>query len=263
MEKVDQKAKLKVEFMLLKDLKENPDNPRFIKDDKFKKLVSSIQWFWEMLELRPVIIDENNIILGGNMRYKACKQLKYKEIPVVKVNTLTPEQKAEFIIKDNVWFGEWDYDLLWNQWDQEQLTDWGMDLPVFEWEEEIKEDENIYTGKVTTPIYDTKNDKPEVKELFDNDKTKKIIEKINKSNTSKEVKEFLTNAAMRHIVFNYDNIADFYAHSDKEVQELMEDSALVIIDYEKAIELWYVKLVEEIKEQGGKETPLNLPTDEK
>ena len=102
MEKVDQKAKLKVEFMLLKDLKENPDNPRFIKDDKFRKLVSSIQSFPEMLELRPVVIDENNIILGGNMRYKACKQLKYKEIPVVKVNTLTPEQKAEFIIKDNV-----------------------------------------------------------------------------------------------------------------------------------------------------------------
>jgi len=107
----------------------NPTNPRIIKDDKFKKLVKSIQEFPQMLELRPIVVDSNMVVLGGNMRLKACIAAGLKEVPIIVADQLTDEQKGEFIIKDNVGFGEWDWDLLANEWDVEALTDWGLELP--------------------------------------------------------------------------------------------------------------------------------------
>jgi ParB-like chromosome segregation protein Spo0J len=89
-----------------------------------------------MLELRPIVVDENNIILGGNMRHKACIEAGLKEVYIVQAKDLTELQKDEFIVKDNVGFGEWDWDILANEWDTEKLTDWGLDLPIF------KDDEN-------------------------------------------------------------------------------------------------------------------------
>jgi len=116
--------------MKITDIKPNPNNPRIIKDNKFKLLVKSIQEFPEMLELRPIVIDENNIVLGGNMRLKACIEAGLTDVPV-KIATLTEEQKKEFIIKDNVSFGEHDWDLLANEWDIQSLDDWGLDIPAF------------------------------------------------------------------------------------------------------------------------------------
>jgi site-specific DNA-methyltransferase (adenine-specific) len=107
----------------------NPTNPRIIKDDKFKKLTKSIQEFPEMLELRPIVVDGNMVVLGGNMRLKACIAAGLKEVPIIVADNLTEQQQAEFIIKDNVGFGEWDWDLLANQWDVEALEDWGLELP--------------------------------------------------------------------------------------------------------------------------------------
>jgi 16S rRNA G966 N2-methylase RsmD len=107
----------------------NPTNPRIIKDDKFKKLTKSIQEFPEMLELRPIVVDSNMVVLGGNMRLKACIAAGLKEVPIIVADKLTEQQQAEFIIKDNVGFGEWDWDLLANQWDVEALEDWGLELP--------------------------------------------------------------------------------------------------------------------------------------
>ena len=107
----------------------NPANPRIIKDDKFKKLVKSIEEFPQMLELRPIVVDSNMVVLGGNMRLKACLAAGLKEVPVIIADQLNEQQKAEFIIKDNVGFGEWDWDLLANQWDVEALEDWGLELP--------------------------------------------------------------------------------------------------------------------------------------
>ena len=107
----------------------NTSNPRIIKDDKFKKLVKSIQEFPQMLELRPIVVDANMVVLGGNMRLKACKAAGLTEVPIVIADNLTPEQQAEFIIKDNVGFGEWDWDILANEWDAELLQDWGLELP--------------------------------------------------------------------------------------------------------------------------------------
>ncbi len=114
----------------LSSLKPNDKNPRLIKDDKFKKLCLSLKDFPQMMELRPIVVDENNIILGGNMRYKALKENGMKEIPdewVKKASDLTDDQKKEFIVKDNVGFGEWEWDTLANEWDTEKLIEWGLD----------------------------------------------------------------------------------------------------------------------------------------
>ena len=121
---------MKVDKVKISEVKTNPKNPRLIKDDKFKKLVKSIQEFPQMLEIRPIVVDENNIVLGGNMRLKACKEAGLKEVFIVRAENLTEEQKDEFIVKDNVGFGEWDWDILANEWDAEKLDDWGLDVPI-------------------------------------------------------------------------------------------------------------------------------------
>ena len=118
-------------LMKLKDIKPNPNNPRLIKDDKFKKLCQSLKDFPEMLELRPIVVNRDHIILGGNMRYKAAKEIGLKEIPVT-IADLTPEQEREFLIKDNTSGGEWDFAMLANEWDIEELKEWGLDIPTFD-----------------------------------------------------------------------------------------------------------------------------------
>lgn len=122
--------------MNINEIKPNQNNPRIIKDDKFKKLVKSIQDFPQMLELRPIVIDENNVVLGGNMRLKACIEAGLKDVPVKQAKELTEEQKKEFIVKDNVGYGEWDWDDLANNWNVEDLTIWGLDIPNFDIAEE-------------------------------------------------------------------------------------------------------------------------------
>jgi hypothetical protein len=106
----------------------NPVNPRTIKHDKFKKLVNSIKEFPEMLKLRPIVVNSKMEILGGNMRYKACQELGFKEVYIIKAENLSKKQMEQFVIKDNVGFGEWDWDILANGWDTNELTDWGMDV---------------------------------------------------------------------------------------------------------------------------------------
>ena len=110
----------------------NPNNPRVIRDDKFKKLVKSINEFPEMLELRPIIVNDEMVVLGGNMRLKACKEAGLKEVHIIKASNLSEAKQSEFIIKDNVGFGEWDWDMLANEYDEQDLKDWGMDIPKFE-----------------------------------------------------------------------------------------------------------------------------------
>ncbi len=123
---------MKIEKWKVSEVKANPNNPRVIKDDKFKKLVKSIQDFPEMLELRPIVVNSDGIVLGGNMRLKACKEAGLKEVPVIKAEDLTEDQQKEFIIKDNVGFGEWDWEDLANNWDAEELTEWGLDAIGFD-----------------------------------------------------------------------------------------------------------------------------------
>jgi DNA modification methylase len=123
---------MKAEVVNINKVRSNPNNPRIIKDDKFQKLVKSIQEFPQMLEIRPIVVNDEMIVLGGNMRLKACQEAGIKEIPIIKASNLTEEQQKEFIIKDNVGFGEWDWNDLANNWDSEQLQEWGLDIPGFE-----------------------------------------------------------------------------------------------------------------------------------
>ena len=109
-------------------VKSNPNNPRLIKDDKFHKLVNSIKEFPKMLEIRPIVVNDDMIVLGGNMRLKACKEAGLKEVPVIKASDLTEEEQRQFIIKDNVSGGEWDWGMLQTDWDVEQLEDWGLEV---------------------------------------------------------------------------------------------------------------------------------------
>lgn len=112
------------------DLHPNPTNPRFIKDAKFKQLVASIKADPWMLELRPIVATSEGTVLGGNMRLQACKAAGLDKVPVVYAKNLTEQQQRAFIIKDNVGFGEWDWEVLANQWDAAELTEWGLDLPA-------------------------------------------------------------------------------------------------------------------------------------
>ncbi len=121
--------------MNIKDIHINPNNPRYIKDERYQKLKKSIQEFPKMMKLRPIIIDDTGMILGGNMRYLAMIDLGYKEIPegwVVKASELTEEERERFKILDNIPFGDWDYDILANEWELEKLQDWGIELPELE-----------------------------------------------------------------------------------------------------------------------------------
>ena len=157
-------------------IKPNKDNPRLIKDDKFKKLVKSIKEFPEMLKLRPIVVDEDMMVLGGNMRLRASMDAGLKEVWVEVAKELSEEQKKEFIVKDNVNFGEWDWDMVANEWESGKLKEWGVDLPILderlevisgeqpeiEITEEVLEEHNyiVFT-------FDNKLDWQVVKDIFD------------------------------------------------------------------------------------------------
>lgn len=231
-------------------LKENPNNPRFIRDSKFEKLVKSIQDFPEMLSVRKLVVNKDYVVLGGNMRLKAIKEAGVKEVEV-EVVEWSEEKEKEFIIKDNLGYGEWDFEMLANEWEVESLTEWGLDIPGLtlpDITEELEKEDSPYSEKILTPIYEPSDEKPKVESLYDSGKYNKLVEEINSANLSKEEKKFLLLSASRHIVFNYSKIADFYSHSSEEAQSLMEKSALVIIDSEKAIENGFVRLSKQLEE---------------
>ena len=166
-----------MKLVKISEVKPNPKNPRIIKDGKFQKLVKSIQEFPDMLNKRPLVVftdvDGKYIVLGGNMRLKACKEIGLKEIPIIIADEWTEEQKNEFLIKDNVGFGEWDWDSLANEWDAEKLDDWGLDLPILmnepSLDELIGEEKNKpasmkITFKTVEQLQEAEND---IQELID------------------------------------------------------------------------------------------------
>jgi len=141
-----------IETVKISEIKPNPNNPRVVKDDKFKKLVKSIKDFPQMLNIRPIVVNDDMIVLGGNMRLKACKEAGLSELPIIKASQLTEEQQREFIIKDNLGYGEWDWQMIAAEWNAEQLTEWGMDVPDFKTEAEAQEDYYEMPEQVTTDI---------------------------------------------------------------------------------------------------------------
>jgi ParB-like chromosome segregation protein Spo0J len=126
----------------IKDIKPNPNNPRLVKDDKFQKLVESVKGFPDMLNVRPIVVNKDMIVLGGNMRLKAMKEAGYKEANIEIVDW-TEEQQREFIIKDNIGYGEWDWNVIANEWDTDKLEEWGMNIPSFDSTEEIEDELQI------------------------------------------------------------------------------------------------------------------------
>lgn len=198
---------MKIERVNIKSVHLNPNNPRTIKDDKFKKLIKSIKEFPEMLEVRPIVVDDNNIVLGGNMRLKACQEAGLDEIYIIKFNNLPDNKKEEFIVKDNVGYGEWDFELLLQDWDREVLLDWGLDLPA------EKKEKNIMPDNVMALFIDLE-DVDKQKELYD-----KLIElgykdqdiKLMNFSVDKKKNEIIVdNTDIKHIgkklVFNIDRI---------------------------------------------------------
>jgi ParB-like chromosome segregation protein Spo0J len=124
---------MKTQIVKINQIKSNPNNPRIIKDDKFKQLVESINNFPEMRDVRPIVVNKEMIILGGNMRWKAMQEAGVKEVPILVVDW-EEEKQNEFVIKDNIGYGEWNWDILANEWDSNKLNDWGLNVPEFKLE---------------------------------------------------------------------------------------------------------------------------------
>jgi hypothetical protein len=234
--------KTKWQKIAINKIKSNPNNPRVIRDEKFKKLVKSIEDFPQMLELRPIVVNDDMIVLGGNMRLKACEAAGLKEVPIVIASSLTEDQQKEFIIKDNVGFGEWDWDQLANEWDSEQLNEWGLDLPS---DKLINEDDLF---NIQLPFYEPSKNKPEIKSLAEIKKTEELIDLINKCEIPEELKTILRHRASFFVDFNFSNIADFYCHSDESIKNIFKKLGLVILAPEDALKEGFIELTENLME---------------
>lgn len=147
--------KANIKTVSIKDIKENPNNPRKLNKDKYQKLLKSIQDLPQMLGYRPIVVNSDMVVLGGNMRLRALKELKFKEVPIIIADELSEDQQKEFLIKDNLGYGEWDWDMIANEWDLPLLEDWGMDLPTdFTTQEELEavEDDFDVPDEIKTDI---------------------------------------------------------------------------------------------------------------
>ena len=233
------------------------NNPRH-NEDAVEKVMASIQEFGFKV---PLVIDKNNVVVTGHTRLKAAKRLGIDEVPCVVADDLSDAQIKAFRIADNKVseYAEWDEELLKIELEQlEEMnfnlddlsidySDFDLEIDLEDMEEEFESD-NVYTKEINIPHYEITGECPLLTDLVKEEKTNSLIERINNSNIPQGIKDFLIKASYRHLAFNYQNIAEYYAHADKEVQELMEESALVIIDYDNAIRNGYVQIKEAINE---------------
>lgn len=210
----------------------------------------------------PVLIDKDNGIIAGHGRVMAAQSLNLPDVPCIRLGHLTDTQRRAYILADNRLAeigGGWDEEMLKNE--LTSLLGDGVDIAGLGWDDGWSEEGGLgengdaYTRKIESPKYEPKKTKPQLPELIDDSKTKKLIEEIGKSKISEDEKRFLIAAAHRHTVFHFENIAEYYAHSDKAMQELMEENALVIIDFDKAIERGFVVFSNHIAEMFDKDNP--------
>lgn len=192
--------------------------------------------------VQPIVLDKDNNVIIGHCRLEAAKKLHLDEVPCVMADDLTDEQVKKLRLLDNkLNESEWDIDLI-----AEEIAD--LDFDGFDVDWGLKKDEeNPYTSKINIPQYEVSGELPTFGNMYDTEKTEILIAEINNSNVTEAEKKFLIEAAHRHCVFDYRNIAEYYAQATREMQELMEKSALVIIDYDNAIANGYVKLSERLK----------------
>jgi hypothetical protein len=212
---------------------------------------------------QPLVLDENHVIIVGHTRLLAAKSLGLKEVPCT-VAKMTPEKAKAYRLMDNRTHER-------ATWDNVLLMDEILDLKEFYTPEFLdftslfenvdesspdKDDDgndSKYTDKIESPVYKITGERPSLADLCDSQKQQSLLESIQKSNIPVEIKNFLTIASYRHIKFNYQNIAEYYAHADKETQDLMEKSALIIIDYNKSIEYGYQKLCKDLADSYAAE----------
>jgi hypothetical protein len=288
-------------ILQLKNIRPNPVNPRTIKDAQFLKLKRSIAQFPQMLEKRGIAVQKTGknkfMAVGGNQRLKALldisKDIKSPDfvhqysttkeaidilqnyltngVPCVDCTDFTEDQIKRFVIADNVSFGEWDTNILSNDWEIKTLDDWGIELHHDDWGVELDHDDDDdddslddfktkseitkYSKKVDAPVYRPAGLMPDISQLYDTSKTNKLIQDINESDIDDAIKHYLIAAAHRHTKINFELTAEYYCHAPKHVQKLMEDSALVIIDFKKAIENGYIKITTELYNEYIKEHP--------
>tara|TARA_R110002020_G_scaffold106714_1_gene248236 strand:+ start:289 stop:1020 length:732 start_codon:yes stop_codon:yes gene_type:complete len=237
---------MKINKVKITDLKLADYNPRRLTTKQYNDLKSSLEKFGLV---DPIIVNSDNTVIGGHQRLKIIKELGATEVPTVRLN-LSKEDEKELNIRLNKNTGEFDLDILANNFDIDELKDWGFKEIELGFNIDKINGEDPYTKKIESPIYDKQEDKkPQLKDLLNEEKAMKVIDQIEKSKVSDKEKTFLKMAAMRHLVFDYKQIAEYYAHSNKEMQELMEDTALVIVDFKKAIEEGYTALGQQIIEQ--------------
>jgi len=229
-------------------------NSRTHSESQVDKIAASIKEFGF---LNPVIVDGDNGIIAGHGRILAAKKLGMDEVPTVEASHLTDAQRRAYVIADNrlALDAGWDDEMLRVEF--EELQEMGFDLKLtgfdideiesyFDFDpvsdQELEGSDNPYTSKVDAPHYQPMGEKPKLEQVYDNSKALGMIEDIQNSNLPNDEKQFLMAAASRHIVFDFEQAAEYYAHSSSECQKLMEDSALVVVDLNKAIEQGYVKL---------------------
>lgn len=249
-------------------IKPNPSNPRVIKDYKFHKLVKSLLVLPQMMELRPIVVNNENIVLGGNMRLKALQHIaslteadrlkimqsadnynqkseeekvqicefwhKFsasKSILVCIADSLTDAEQREFIVKDNAGFGEWDWEELANEWDSEELNDWGVDMPDFSVEEDEKETEKLSDGSQASIYYEPENKDIELADCIDSWLFEQKIKAIEESELTEEQKQTLTMFAYRFLRIDFENVANYYFYkASEEEKQVMERLRLVLTD---------------------------------
>lgn len=241
---------MKVQDIFINKLKPYENNPRKNKAS-INKVAESIKQFGFQ---QPIVVDKNYVIVVGDTRYKAAKKLNILKVPVIIADKLTDKQiKAYRLIDNKVGETPWDDDKLiqeLKELDEMQIDINMSDFGFENFDIEEDSDDKRYTDKIKIPTYEIKREnKPKLSELFNMDKTKELIKDIEDSNIDIRIKKFLKIAAYRHVIFDYSEIAEYYAHTNnKEVQRLMEKLALVIIDYNKAIEYGFVNLTKKIIE---------------
>ena len=231
--------------MPITDIIPYENNPRK-NEQAVDAVAESIREFWFKV---PIIIDKENIIVAGHTRLKAAEKLGLDTVPVIRADDLTEEQVVAFRLADNKTgeLAEWDFDRLSEELELIQnidMSNFGFAIPE-DSEEEYEDD--TYSDKTNVPQYDIRGEVPDLSELIEEEKTNELLEEIENSSLSHDQKKFLRKAAQRHLVFNYKKVAEYYAAADPEMQDLMEKSALVIIDYNDAILNGFSKLSDKVK----------------
>jgi len=253
---------LSIEYIPTADLIPYAMNSRTHSDDQVAQIAASIMEFGFT---NPILVDEQNSIIAGHGRLLAAKRLKLPEVPTIELVGLTEAQRKAYVIADNkiTENGKWDVNILESEIERLKELDFNIDLlaldddllALLEPNDAQSDADNPYTQKVEIPVYEPTGDKPALNELYQDKKAIELAEQISASNLPAAEKSFLLAAASRHIILDFEKIANYYAHASQECQELMENSALVIIDFDKAIQNGYIALSDKLSEQYLEDYP--------